>query len=101
MAVRVEDNRERNRYEAFVDDRFAGYTNYRRRSDLIALDHTQVEEQFEGRGVGSALATRALDEAGEAGLAVLPYCPFMNEFLKRHPRYAGLVPESQRERFGL
>ncbi len=101
MAVRVEDDRERSRYEAFVDERRAGYSNYRRRPDLIALDHTEVDERFEGRGVGSALATRALDDARAEGLAVLPFCPFMNEFIQSHPDYADLVPESQRGRFGL
>ena len=101
MAVEVEDNTERSRYEAFVDGRRAGYSNYRRRPDLIALDHTQIEERFEGKGVGSALARRALADAREAGLAVLPFCQFMNDYIRRHPQYADLVPESQRDRFGL
>ena len=101
MAVEVEDNTERSRYEAFVDGRRAGYSNYRRRPDLIALDHTQIEERFEGKGVGSALARRALADAREAGLAVLPFCQFMNDYIRRHPQYAVLVPESQRDRFGL
>ena len=101
MATEVDDNRERSRYEAFVDGRRAGYSNYRRRPDLIALDHTQVEERFEGEGIGSALAVRILDDARAAGLAVLPFCPFMNEYIRRHLQYADLVPESQRARFGL
>jgi len=101
MAVRVEDNPERSRYEAYVDDRLAGYSNYRRRPDLIALDHTQVDDRFEGQGVGSSLAIRALGDARSAGLAVLPFCEFMNEYIQRHPEHADLVPASQRERFGL
>jgi len=101
MAVEVEDNTERSRYEAFVDGRRAGYSNYRRRPDLIALDHTQIEERFEGEGVGSSIARRALADAREAGLAVLPFCQFMNDYIRRHPEYTDLVPESQRDRFGL
>jgi predicted GNAT family acetyltransferase len=101
MAVEVEDNRERSRYEAFVDGRRAGYSNYRRREDLIALDHTQIEERFEGRGVGSQLAQRALNDARDAGLAVLPFCQFMNDYIRRHPQFTDLVPESQRSRFNL
>jgi uncharacterized protein len=101
MAARVEDRTELSRYEAFVQDRRAGFLSYRRRSDLIALDHTQVDERFEGEGVGSALAGRALNDAREAGLAVYPFCPFVNEYIQRHPDYADLVPEGERERFGL
>lgn len=101
MAIRVEDNAERDRYEAFVDDQRAGYTSYRRRPDLIALDHTDVNERFEGEGVGSSLVVRALDDAREQGRAVLPFCPFVNAYIKGHPAYADLVPESERDRFGL
>ena len=101
MATRVEDNEERSRYEAYVDDRLAGYANYRRRPDLIALDHTQVDDLFEGHGVGSALAVRALGDARDAGLAVLPFCPFMNDYIQRHREHADLVPETMRDRFGL
>ena len=32
---------------------------------------------------------------------MLPFCPFVNEWLKRHPEYMDLVPEDERERFGL
>ena len=101
MAVRVEDHAERGRYEAFVDDQRAGYLSYRRRDDLIAIDHTQVDERHEGEGVGSALIVRALEDAREAGIDVLPFCPFANEYIQRHPEYTPLVPERQRERFGL
>lgn len=101
MSVRVEDDEERGRYQAFVGDRRAGYMTYRRRADLVALDHTQVDERFEGEGVGSALADRALNDAREAGLAVYPFCEFVNEYIQRHPAYVELVPEGERERFGL
>ena len=43
----------------------------------------------------------ALDDARARGLAVIPYCPFINEWLKRHPSYTDLVPADERERFGL
>lgn len=101
MAVRVEDNAERGRYEAFVGDRRAGYLTYRRRDDLVAIDHTQVDERFEGEGVGSALIVRALEDARAAGVDVLPFCPFANDYIRRHPDYADLVPEAQREGFRL
>lgn len=101
MRLRVEDAEDRGRYEIFADDERAGYLAYRRQDSLIALDHTDVRERFEGEGVGSAVVVRALDDARSQGLAVLPFCPFANEYIQRHPTYADLVPESERERFGL
>jgi predicted GNAT family acetyltransferase len=101
MRIRIEDDSERNRYVAYADDRRAGYSTYRREPGLIALDHTDVDERFAGEGIGSALARHALDQARDDGLAVLPFCSFIRSYVERHPAYADLVPEDQRERFGL
>ncbi len=101
MRLRVEDEPDRGRYVVYADDRRAGRLTYRRRDDVIALDHTEVDEDFEGEGVGSALVRRALDDARDAGLGVLPFCSFVRSYLERHPDDAALVPEDRRERFGL
>lgn len=39
----------------------------------------------EGQGVGSALVRLALDDARRRGLGVIPICPYVQEYLKRHP----------------
>jgi predicted GNAT family acetyltransferase len=101
MAVEVRDNPDEERYEASVDGQLAGFTVYRSRPGLIALVHTEVDEAFEGHGVGSTLVRFELDDARRRGLAVLPFCPFVNGYIERHPEYVDLVPESHRETFGL
>jgi len=97
----VTDNRELERYEISVDGDPAGFAQYRIRPGLIAFIHTEVDPSFEGTGVGSRLAKAALEDARERGLAVLPFCPFINAFIERHREFAELVPEADRERFGL
>lgn len=101
MRIRVEDDPERGRYEVFGDDRRAGYVAYRRVPGRIAFDHTEIDERFEGEGVGSTLVRHVLDEARDAGLGVLPFCPFVRSWIERHPDYVALIPEDQRERFGF
>lgn len=101
MDVRVTDNPEEDRYEAFADGEFAGCTVYRLRSGRISFVHTEIEDRFEGHGIGSKLVAEALDDARKRGLGVLPFCPFVNAFIERHREYVDLVPESDRERFGL
>jgi predicted GNAT family acetyltransferase len=97
----VADAPERKRFEVTVDDELAGFLVYRSRKGLLALIHTEVEERFEGRGLGGRLARFALDHARERGLAVLPFCPFVNEWIKRHPDYVDLVPAAYRAEFDL
>jgi uncharacterized protein len=99
--VIVTDAAERGRFVATIDGEQAGFIVYRLRPGLIALIHTEVDERFEGHGVGSKLARFALDEARARGLQVLPFCPFVNEWMRRHPGYDDLVPEAYRANFDL
>ena len=101
MDVRVADNPEESRFEAFADGQLAGFAAYKRSPGQIALTHTEVEDGFEGKGVGSRLAAAALDAARAEGLAVLPFCPFIRGYIAEHGEYLDLVPESERGRFEL
>lgn len=98
----VSDNREQSRFEMRVDDALAGITEYRLHGDHITFTHTEIAEAREGEGLGSRFAQAVLDAAREAGLAVLPACPFVARYIKRHPHgYLDLVPEDKREKYGL
>jgi len=99
--IEVTDARERRRFEATVDGELGGFLFYRDKGDLLALIHTEVEERFEGRGLGGRLARFALDQARERGVSVLPFCPFVNDWIKRHPEYVDLVPADLRADFDL
>jgi len=97
----VVDQPERERYEISVAGEPAGFTQYRLRPGLVAFVHTEIDPAREGEGLASRLIATALDDARERGLAVLPFCPFVNAYIERHPEYADLVPEAFRDRFGL
>jgi predicted GNAT family acetyltransferase len=64
---------------------------YSRHGDTLDLAHTAVPEPLEGQGYGAALAKAALDYARAQGLTVIPTCPFVRTYLRRHTEYADLV----------
>jgi uncharacterized protein len=97
----VADAPERERYEIYVDGEIAGFTQYKSRPGVIAFIHTEVEERFQGRGLGERLVAYALDDAPNRGLDVLPFCPFVQSFIQSHPDYVDLVPQSRRQAFEL
>jgi predicted GNAT family acetyltransferase len=99
--VVVGDAPERKRFVATLDGEAAGFIVYRLRPGLLALIHTEVEERFEGHGIGGRLARFALDQARAESLQVLPFCPFVNDWIKRHPEYVDLVPPAYRANFDL
>jgi uncharacterized protein len=87
----VVDVPEASRYELRVEGRPVGIAAYHRRGNRIAFTHTEVEDSCEGCGFGSRLAAAALDDARRQGLEVVPFCPFMAGYIRRHPEYDDLV----------
>jgi predicted GNAT family acetyltransferase len=98
----VLDAVERSRFEIHVDGRLAGFAQYRMKDrGLIVFVHTEIDDAYEGRGLGSVLIRAALDAARGRGLAVRPDCPFVRGYIARHGEYLDLVPDDLRPRLGL
>ena len=99
----VLDVAESSRFEIHVDGRTAGFAAYRMKDPrLMVLTHTEIDDAYEGRGLGSVLVRSALDSARGRGLSVRPDCPFVRAYIARHPDdYLALVPEELRPRLGL
>ncbi|MEO3764006.1 GNAT family N-acetyltransferase [Streptomyces sp. B8F3] len=97
MSVEVSDVPGANRYEARVEGepKAAGFADYIRTTELVAFVHTEVLPEYEGRGVGGALARTALDEARAANLRVLATCPFFAGWIARHPEYQDLLYQAR------
>ena len=96
--IDVTDNPNERRYEARIDGGLAGFAAYELDAARIVFTHTEVFAEFEGRGVGSALARTALDDVrGRGGLRVVPRCPFFRGWIDAHPDYADLTTRPTEE----
>lgn len=91
MTIDVRDNPTRNRYEVTADGDLAGFAEYRIADDVVTFTHTEMDDAFEGKGLGGKLARGALDDVRHRGLKVVPRCPFIAGWIERHPDYADLV----------
>ena len=60
---------------------------------LISIDHTEVDESLEGKGVGSALVEKVVSFAREKGIKIRLYCPFATIVFKRHKEYHDVLEE--------
>src|ERR687885_2379042 len=95
--VIVGNNETAQRYEARVAGQLAIIT-YQRLGDRIIFIHTEVPEALEGHGIAGKMARFALEDARARHLAVIPRCPFVASYIRRHPEYADLVPPGDRAR---
>jgi uncharacterized protein len=100
MTTDVTDNSERQRYELRVDGELAGFAQYARRGGKIMFVHTEVDDRFEGQGLGSTLAKGALDDVRRRGIPVVPVCPFIAAYIERHPEYNDLVDHGTLDAIG-
>ena len=94
MELSVRDDPAQSRYEVLADGEVAGFAAYQLHEPRITFTHTEVGEQYGGQGVGSALASGALDDVRRRGLTVIPLCPFIAGYIKKHvDDYLDLVDE--------
>jgi predicted GNAT family acetyltransferase len=93
MDIEIVDVLEAGRFEARTGGEVAGIVVYRRKPDAIVLVHTEVDAAYEGKGVGSALAKGVLDAIRGRGEKIVPQCPFIKSYIRRHPEYRDLIAE--------
>jgi len=100
--VNVAENAALHRFEIRVDGELAGFAAYHDHAGRRTFTHTEIDDAFEGHGLGSTLVRHVLDDARERGFEVVPVCPFVRAFIADHlDEYVDLVPEPMRVKFGL
>jgi predicted GNAT family acetyltransferase len=87
----VRDNPDELRYEILRGGELLGEIRYQSKPGVITLVQTEVTPAGEGQGVGSRLVAGALDDIRARGLRLVPVCPFVRAYLRRHPEQRDLV----------
>lgn len=90
-AISVRDNREQSRFEVLIDGEVGGFAVYRRNGDVVTFTHTEVDDAYEGKGLGSRLVQGALDQVRADGHLVVAQCPFVKRWIERHTAYNDLL----------
>ena len=88
--VAVTHNVEGRQFEAAVDG-FRALLAYRVLPDRIVFLHTEVPPPLERRGLAAKLTSTALDFARAHHLRVVPLCPYVADFLRKHSEYQDLL----------
>ena len=91
------NNADRHRFEAFDADTLAGYVEYNQLTNATMLAHTEVLPAYEGKGVGSFLARESIGAVRGAGKRLIPACPFIASYLRKHRELLDVVdPDVQK-----
>ncbi|MEP7373435.1 MAG: GNAT family N-acetyltransferase [Chitinophagaceae bacterium] len=80
------------RFEMNVDGNIA-IIEYKRYPGKIALLHTEVPSQLEGKGAATAIIEKTLAYVEKNNLKLIPLCPLVVAYIKRHPEWKRIVDE--------
>jgi uncharacterized protein len=83
--IEVVDNPERRRFEVWVGGELVGRAAYRVEPGTVVFTHTEVNPELQGQGVASELARQALDLVRASDREIVAICPFITEYLSKHP----------------
>ncbi len=90
MDFQLIDNKTNSQYE-FHAGEFTPKIEYIKTGSKIFLTHTEVPMQLQGKGIGNILVSEVLEDIKQTGLSLVPLCPFVAAYIKRHPEWNFLV----------
>lgn len=90
MTDTVRDDFAGQRFELEIGEALA-FIDYLRDGRKVIMTHAEVPLDLRGGGVGSALVKGALALVRERGEKVVPLCPFVAQYMHRHPETQDLL----------
>mgnify|MGYP003574859855 FL=1 len=92
MEIIQENDERRGLFKAVEDDKEAGIITYTwAGSTKFIIDHTEVSEDFKGKGVGLQLVMKAVEYARANHLKIMPLCPFAKSVFDKNPDIADVL----------
>jgi predicted GNAT family acetyltransferase len=82
---------EADRFTISLEDRSVGFAQFAQRDGQRVFFHTEVDDQFEGRGLATILIGEALSATKETGLRIVPVCELVAAYCAKHPEFNDIV----------
>lgn len=77
MIVKQIENENKGAFVATEDGAKIGEMTYSKAgADKIIIDHTEVDENQKGKGIGKILLAKVVDYARSNNIKIIPLCPF-------------------------
>ncbi|GAA2113346.1 GNAT family N-acetyltransferase [Kocuria atrinae] len=93
--ITVRDNPDHRRFELLDGDTVIGESHYTTHQGADRAErifyHTVVDETYGGQGLAAVLTKQALGETVAEGLAIVPVCPYVKLWVRKHDDYASDV----------
>ncbi len=92
MEITEINNEHTGLFVAMDNDAKAGQLNFRWKSkEVFSIDHTEVDDQYAGKGVGKALVYYAIDYARKNHLRIIVRCAFAKKIFDTHEEFRDVL----------
>ena len=92
MEIQQKDNEENGLFYIKKDNqKIAEMTYFWAESNSIIINHTEVNEQYKGMGLGKQLVAKAVDFARKNNITILPLCPFAKIIFDKVPEFRDVL----------
>lgn len=80
--ITVRRNEDAERYEVWVGDVLAGFTEFQADArGRVRYPHTVVDPAFRGRGLAQTVISEAMADEARRGSTIVPLCPVVAKYL--------------------
>lgn len=96
VSIPLVNNTAGGRFEMAVNGSTA-IIEYKPLPGALALLHTEVPQALEGKGVAAAIVEKTFHYAEEHAVKIIPLCPYVALYIKKHPEWNRIVHEDYKK----
>ena len=79
------------RYTIAVEGKEVGHAEFVDRDTQRVFTHTEVDKDYEGRGLATILIADALQTTRDSGLRIVAKCPMVANYVEKHDEFKDVV----------
>ncbi len=84
MEIERVDQEKGGYFTAVIDGREAGKMTFTKSGDnQITIDHTEVNSEYQGKGVGKAMVEQSAEYARNENIKIIPECSYAKKIMDR------------------
>lgn len=89
--ITFDHDEERETFEAIIGNDRAVLEYRSNKEGKFFITHTEVPPALQGKGIASILVKHVFDYIRENNMRMIPVCPYVKSYLKKHPEQMDLV----------
>jgi hypothetical protein len=92
MNLAIEHHQEKKEFFAFAQGEKC-FISYQIQGQVMDLQHTVVPEKLGGKGYAGELTIFVLEYARKQNYKILPTCPYVANYIKKHQEFSNLISQ--------